>query len=201
MVSMNSKPNSAPRTLWLRRAVRRVTAVGVAFAVTFGLTGVRTDGAQVREYEIKAAFLLNFVRFVDWPADSQSAGRPVSVCVVGSDSVDDSFKAIGGRRIRGRSIVYSRIRFPNEASACDVLFVADTEKARIPDLLPRVDGSHLLTVGETDRFVDVGGVIGFVYRKNELRFEVNLDAAQRAGIGIRSELLTLASDVRGGGRH
>ncbi len=201
MVSMNSEPNSAPRVLWSRRAVRCVTAVGVAFAVTFGLTGIRTDGAPVREYEIKAAFLLNFVRFVDWPADSQSPGRPVSVCAVGSDSVDDSFKSIGGRRIRGRSIGYSRIRFADEASACDVLFVADTEKARIQDFLPQVDGSHLLTVGETDRFVDVGGVIGFVYRKNELRFEVNLDAAERAGIGLRSELLTLASDVRGGGRR
>ncbi len=191
MVDVDKRARTASR----RRTMLRATAVGVAFAVTLGLTGIRTDGAPVREYELKAAFLLNFVRFVDWPAATPNASRPVSVCVLGSDSVDESFRPIRGRRVRGRSIAYSRVRLANETSACDVLFVADTEEARIPDLLTHVDGRHLLTVGETNRFVAGGGIIAFVYRKNELRFEVNLDAAQRAGIGIRSELLTLATDV------
>ena len=191
MVDMDKRASAGSR----RRAMLRATAVGVAFTVTFGLTGIRTDGAPLREYELKAAFLLNFVRFVDWPAP-QSAPTEVSVCVLGSDAVDESFRPIRGRRIRGRSIAYLRVRLAAETSECDVLFVADTEEARIPDLLTQVRHRHLLTVGETDRFVAVGGIIGFVYRKNELRFEINLDAAHRAGIGIRSELLTLATQVR-----
>ena len=191
MVDVDKRARTASR----RRKMLRATAVGVAFAVTLGLTGIRTDGAPLREYELKAAFLLNFVRFVDWPA-SQGAPTAVSVCVLGSDAVDESFRPIRGRRVRGRPIAYSRVRLANETSACDVLFVADTEATRIPDLLTQVRDRHLLTVGETDRFVAVGGIIGFVYRKNELRFEINLDAAERAGIGIRSELLTLATEVR-----
>ena len=172
------------------------TALSVAVAITVGLTGVRAAEAPLREYQIKAAFLLNFVRFVDWPATHPGTRNTLSLCVLGSGSVDDAFSALEGRRVRRRVIAYTRIGTADETSACDVIFMAGTEDAPLPDPVPAPDGTHLLTVGETRSFATGGGIIVFVYQKNKLSFEINLDAAERAGISIRSDLLTLASAVR-----
>ena len=91
-----------------------------------------------------------------------------------------------------------------DAAGCHVLFVPATYEAPPHEVLAALDGAAVLTIGETEQFTDAGGIIGFVYRKNTLRFVINLDAATRTGLKIRSQLLTLAVDVQqghAGGNH
>ena len=180
----------------------RATVLGVVVAVTVGLTSVQAQELS-REYQIKAAFLVNFIRFVDWPPTStnRASVHSLTVCTLGPDSVRDAFAPIEGRQIRGRTIAFKHLETGEEISACAVLFVERAAGSGLADLLWNGGGTPLLTVGETNGFIAAGGIIGFVYDGNRLRFEIALDAAERAGINIRSELLTLASNVRQAGHQ
>ena len=188
-----------------RRCVRtalRATALGIALAVTVGLTSVHTQ-ERSREYQIKAAFLFNFIRFVEWPPAPSDLGslHPLTVCALGPDSVGDAFAILEGQQIKGRTLAFKHLETSEEISACAAIFVERAAESQLTDLLQNTSGTPLLTVGETRDFIDAGGIIAFVYDKNELRFEIDVGAAERAGIDIRSQLLTLAANVRQAGHQ
>ena len=188
-----------PRCVGRRRlsTVLRTTVFGVVAAVTVGLTSVQAQELS-REYQLKAAFLFNFVRFVDWPPTSADPGfvSPLTVCTLGPDSVRDAFASLNGRQIRGRTIAVKHLETGDEIPVCAALFVEREAGSDLADLLRNSGGTPLLTVGEANGFVGAGGIIAFVYDRNELRFEIDLHAAERAGLNVRSELLTLATNIR-----
>lgn len=175
----------------------RATALGIAVALTVGLTSVHTQ-ERSREYEIKAALVFNFIRFVDWPPPASDRGplTPLTVCVLGPDSVGDAFAAIDGRRTRNRTIAFTHLETTDDISACKVIFVEGAAGSQVTNLLPHTGGTPVLTVGETTGFIPAGGIIAFAQDGKKLRFEINLAAAERAGITIHSELLRLASNIR-----
>lgn len=149
------------------------------------------------EYPVKAAFLVNFAKFAEWPADSpQAQASTVSICVLGRDPFGDVLdKATAGRSAGGRPIVVQRHREVDDVRTCHVLFIAASESGRLSKILERLAGTPILSVGEQEGFARRGGVIGLVVEDNLARFEVNLEAARRTGLALSSKLLGVAKVV------
>lgn len=149
--------------------------------------------AQVTEYGLKAAFLFNFVKFVEWPPQAFASDRaPVTLCVFGQDPFGRTLEeVIQGERLGERSLV---IRRPGleELDGCHILFVSRSEAERFGTVLSKVGGRPVLTVADTDGFLQAGGAINFVLEGNKVRFLINQKAAERNGLRISSRLLRLA---------
>ena len=154
---------------------------------------------SVGEYKVKAAFLYNFTKFVEWPNHAfPDAAAPIVIAVLGEDPFGDAFDILKGKTVQGRPIVVRRIASLAEAARVNILFVASSEKSRLGSVLPAAEGMHALTVGDTKGFAEQGGMIQLVRDGDKIGFEVNLDASRRAELKISSKLLTLAKAVSGG---
>ena len=172
--------------------------VAAAVLVLLLPIGSHAQTAIVDEYQVKAAFLLNFTRFVTWPSRPPSdTATPFTVCVAGTDPfgsvLDDVFEdhTVGSRPVSIR-------RQPLDASvhACQMLFVADIQEPHVRELLDRVDRQSVLTVGEGEDFATLGGIIGLTLQANRIRFSINRQQAERAQLTIRATLLNLATIVQ-----
>jgi len=145
--------------------------------------------------KVRSAFLLNFARFVDWPASSFASGdTPFTFCVSGKalpDVLETTFRA---ETVNGRSIQLRRISEAANVKGCHLLYVTGPQT---PAMLRAASGGHVLTVGETADFLKQGGVIRFIEIANRVRFEINRGAADRAGLRVSSRLLRLAAVVEG----
>jgi hypothetical protein len=150
------------------------------------------------EYQVKAAFLYNFAKFVEWPAHAfKSPEDPVVICVMGRSPFGPLLEqAVSGKQIEGRPLAVREIAEIREAVACQILFVAAGEKKRVPAILDQIKTGAVLTVGETQNFAAAGGVINFKLEDGKVRIEVNVYAAERAKLRISSKLLSLAKIVR-----
>jgi len=161
------------------------------------LMGPRVAVAQAKtasEYEIKAAFLYNFAKFVEWPAPALADSKQAfNICVLGPDpfghSLDD---AVADKMVAGHRITVSRSPLPQDLPVCHILFVSSSQRLSSADLLNKFRGKSVLIVGESEDFAISGGTIQFVLEGNHVRFAINPDAAERAGLKISSKLLALA---------
>jgi hypothetical protein len=152
------------------------------------------EAPTANEYDLKAAFLFNFTRFVEWPRGAPDV--PFCIGVAGQDPFHGALEqAVTGRSAAGRAIVVRRLRTGDEA-ACEMLFIAGTDLYKARTMLVRLRGSPVLTVGEAPGFCRAGGIIEFSVQDRRVRLSVNLDAAQRAHLQISSKLLGVASVVR-----
>lgn len=146
------------------------------------------------EYQIKAAFLYNFAKFVQWPA--QVFPRPTSPIVIGVLGKNvfggDLEKTIHGKAINGHPLLFKEFRSTTEATNCEILFISPSEKNHLPKILNGLHGANVLTVSETDHFTEDGGMINFVIEDDRIHFQINNDAAKKAGLTISSKLLSLA---------
>lgn len=149
------------------------------------------------EYQVKAAFLLNFAKFIEWPSDVfQNEKTPITVCIFRYDPFGRSLDEIlQGKIINNRQVVVNRIAELTELNACQIVFVSEREERRLPDLLNRLKGSSVLVIGETGTFAERGGGIQFFLEDHRLRFAVNVDAVRKARLNISSKLLALAKIV------
>ena len=177
----------------LRRGSRAFVLVLLLTAVTAGFA-VTAPAAEVSEYDLKAAFLYNFVRFVDWPQDAFAGERtPLTICVLGEDPFGPSLDAVvRGEQVGERGMVIQRTGGLDDLGACHVLFVSRSERKRLAKVLARVQGQPVLTVADMEGFLRAGGVINFVQEDSRIRFLINTEAAERGGLRISSKLLRLA---------
>ena len=181
--------------------IRRALIAACFLAVA--MIGAAAQSAPVSEYEVKAAFLYNFVRFVEWPRQAfADSSTPVRICVLGGNLLGPALDRIErGKSIAGRSIISTQLRSPTEAFACHVLFVSRSDSETLKQILQRTRGLPVLTVGENDDFIALGGIINFVLDQDRVRFEINLSAAERHHLKLSSKLLAVARvvNVEGGG--
>jgi len=172
-------------------SVRLVVAIAVA------ALGAGTLRAQDLEYPVKAAFLYNFLSFIEWsPAPPGSAVAPFRVCIIGADpfgkTLDDMVK---GERVGHRPIEVARPADEEAAATCQVVFVARTDDARLPTIVRMAAGKGVLIVGETAKVLPACGAIAFVQEGERLRFDVNINAIRRQGLRASSKLLRVARDA------
>ena len=165
--------------------------------------GVRWVSAQTNtssEYQVKAAFLFHFAQFVDWPPEAfKDAGAPLTYCTVGEDPFHGALDAsMSGKTIDGRPVRVLHFKLSQEVRPCQILFLGAPEKKFLSATLVNLGASPVLTVGESQDFIEQGGMIGFLWEDNKVHFEINLGAAERAKLKISARLLTLAKKVIGG---
>jgi hypothetical protein len=175
------------RTAWLRR--------GAACALLWASLSAQVQDAAPTEYEVKAAFLYNFGRFVAWPPQPRPPSA-FAICVLGKDPfgpvLDDLIK---DKSIQGMKLVARRLERVEDAGACRILFISASEDAQLAHILAALRGRSVLTVGEAERFAHRGGMINFRLEGSKVRFDINPDAAEQAGLTISSQLLKLARIV------
>lgn len=182
------RPRRSAHTQWPVR--------GLALMVVWLLAAVGTSAqsSSPTEYEVKAAFLYNFGKFVEWPADdSAGADDTFDICVLGRDPFGDVLdETVEGKSLRGRKLVVRRIGQTAEGLNCHILFISSSEERNLGYILSVLQGRSVLTVGEMRRFAQRGGMINFRIEENRIRFEINLGAAESAGLTVSSQLLKLA---------
>jgi hypothetical protein len=150
------------------------------------------------ESQAKAAYLINFAKYVDWPAEAfAEADSPIVIAVLGDAKVaEETRKTIAGRMVNGRAMVVRQLAAGEEPGQCHILFISAAEQQRSPSLLAKAkDG--VLTVGETGDFLERGGIINLARRGQNLALEINVAAAAKARLTISSKLLAVARVVKG----
>jgi hypothetical protein len=185
----NALPMARRNRLTRRQAGLFLTAVLLAAAASEGALG---------EYEVKAAFLYNFGKFVEWPRDSSQAREPVFVIgVLGTDPFGGVLDRISrGGIIHGKPVTIRRFNTRRDLNQCHVLFISRSETSSLPEILNTLGKDPVLTVGDSEGFVRSGGAIGLFLEGNKVRFAINLKATERAGLTVSSKLLRLASSVQ-----
>jgi hypothetical protein len=151
--------------------------------------------ADTTEYQVKAAFLLNFTKFAEWPAAAfAAADSPIAICILGDDPFGSALEQmVVGEMVNRRKVAAQRIKRTPPPKSCQVLFAGESEKD-LAKILPAL-GPGVLTVGEGETFMRDGGMIAFVVENRRVRFEINQTAADRAGIKLSSRLLSVAKSV------
>ena len=162
------------------------------------LTGAATGYAQnVAEATLKAAFLLNFIKFVEWPRDVLAAGAPITTCMVGASSVAELLTQVAkGRNINGHEVLVSNRPVDGPLKTCHVVYVAGIDAAATRRLVRSLDGAAVFTISDFERFTAFGGITNFIEDDARLRFAVNVEAARRARLHLSAPMLALATIVR-----
>ena len=181
-------------SLWIARASLALAL----FAGCCARTAVAQE--QTSEYRVKAAFLLNFAKFVEWPAEALGkVTDPINVCVFGQDPFQGELEqVIHNKTVNNRALAARRISTPAEARACHIVFISSLEKARSRELLAALRDASALTVGEDPEFARSGGMITFVIDDDRVRFDINLGRAAAARVRISAKVLSVARTVRVG---
>lgn len=173
--------------------------LGSILILAFGLAiCAGTVRADTTEAELKAAFIYNFAKYVEWPADALSATPGgLTLCMLGPrDALFDALAEFDGKLVRGRSLQVRAAGRNSNLKVCQVLVFAENEGEHFEAVLKRLEGTPVLTVNGSGRFLDAGGIIGLVAEGDKLRFDINLDAARRNNLVLSSNLLKLARHVR-----
>ena len=160
-------------------------------------TPTRAQASPSVEYQVKAAFLFNFAKFVEWPSDGfQNQKDPIILCVFRHDPFGSTLdEIIRGKTINNREVMARRVNELPDLKGCQLVFVSSAEDKRLSEVLSNLNGTSALVVGESDGFAERGGAIQLFLETNKLRFAVNLDAVHRARLTVSSKLLALARIV------
>jgi hypothetical protein len=182
---------SRGRGVLLRRTIAAIVCLLFAASIALGQQ-------KASEYQVKAAYLYNFGRFVEWPAKGTTAQtNSFTICVLGRDPFGHALDAtLAGETIGNQSVAARRISSLQMSADCQILFISSSEANRLNKIIEALDKSAVLTVSDIPQFSQRRGMIQFVSEENRIRFEVNLDATQRAGLTISSDLLKVATVVR-----
>jgi hypothetical protein len=184
----------------VRQVLVWATIATVILGVLLRAGSVRAaETPALSERQVKALFLFNFAKYVEWPAGAFSnSSAPIVIGVVGEDGLGDEFRRVTGERtVNDRKVVIKQIDGTADLKDCQILFIGSSEKGRLAEILEAVKDSAVLTVGETDRFLQQEGMINFTKKENKIRLEINLVPAQRVNLKLSSKLLTVADVVLG----
>jgi len=176
-----------------RAVLRAICALVVGLARCAGQDGTTT------EYQVKAAYLFNFAKFVEWPTGAfRSPNSPLVICVLGLNPFGSDLEgSIAGKTVGGHRLQISNLPHGLDASSCQIVFIASSERGQMRQILQNLTGASVLTVGDTSGFTDDGGMINFVLEGERVRFEANVDAAEHAHLRLSARLLTVAKLVVG----
>jgi hypothetical protein len=155
------------------------------------------------EYQVKAAYLFNFLKFVEYPSEAFADPlAPIVVGVVGEDPFGSALpQVVTGKTVAGRDLVIRLYRPGEDLRGAHILFISASERKRLPVILSSLRGSSVLTVSDTVGFLDAGGMIQFLNENDRVRFAINMDSTSRAKLKMSSKLLSLARVLGGTGKE
>ena len=162
------------------------------------LSSAQVPTPEYNEYQIKAGFLVNFIKFVEWPAEAfADVSTPLVIGLIGDDPFGSTLdEVVSGKTINGRPLEVRRLKWGQDLKGCHLLFVSTSERRRLTQIIDALKGSSILTVGEMGQFNQQGGIINFVMDARKVRFEINITMADRARLRISSKLQALARAIR-----
>ncbi len=190
--------DAARPKVWSLRRFRVLTSILGLFACgnIFLAPMLRADRASVGEYQVKAAFLYNFAKFVEWPV--ASVGNTIVIGVLGDDPfgpvLDFTFE---GKTVAGKEFEVRRFQRIDQLQLCQVLFISDSEQENLSRILGALRDIPVLTVSDARNFVKAGGIIELVLEDKKIRFDINLTEARSSRLRISAPLLQLARKVEG----
>jgi hypothetical protein len=178
----------------VRRRVARTSAIAAALLCLLG-RGAYAQEARPGEYEVKAIYLYNFGKFVQYPAGG--GVESFRICVLGRDPFGATLdRTLADDTIEGKPMQAKRIDKIEDAGDCRILFISSSEDSQLKRILAALQSKPVLTVSEIPEFCDRGGMVQFVVQEKKVRFAVNLIAAEKAGLALSSQLLKIATEVR-----
>ncbi|HUK57192.1 MAG TPA: YfiR family protein [Nitrospiria bacterium] len=161
-----------------------------------GMVSVQAETLTSTEYQVKAAFIYNFSKFVEWPTETLSGDKPFVIGVLGRDPFDNALdETVSGKTVQEKKIAVKRFSKVEDALTCNVLFISNSEKDNMAKIIERLDHLPVLTVSDIGRFAEQGGMIQLIVDQNRVRFAVNRAATDKAGLKPSSQLLKLAQIV------
>lgn len=168
--------------------------------LVFGSVPAISETRVIPEYYIKAAYLYNFLLFVEWPPEAFEAPppSPINICILGDDPFEQILTPISKRTAQQRRILLHHLNINDNLRHCQVIFINTSEQQHLKEILQRTQSSHLLTVSDIPEFAHQGGMVGFVLKEGNVRLEINLEAMQSSGLKASSKLLEVAESIVGG---
>lgn len=188
----------------LTKIARLTPALAIDLLILLAGLGfaAQTSAQAVEESQVKAAYLYNFAKFVEWPSGVfRNPDDPAVICVVGDERTSDVLEpAISGKKANGRPVEARRPHAPVEFKSCQVLFIGFPDKERIAQLLNALHQSSVLTVGQSDQFIPLGGMINLAIKHTTIELEIDPEASNAVGLKISSRLLVVARLVKAPGQ-
>ena len=174
--------------------LRKKIFFGLSLGLLLAAALSRAQAPPPSAYQLKAAFLYNFAKFIDWPPEAFAENKsPFIIGVLGDNPFGNVLdQTVAGKLINDRPITIQPFRAGDAVTNCHILFISSSEKKRLPEIIQTLRTTAVLTVGETERFIETGGMVNFVQEASKIRFQINDDAAKAARLKISSKLLSLA---------
>lgn len=172
---------------------RGAFAAGLALAALLG-TGIAVASGVATESEVKAAFLFNFARYVEWPDSNED--RPITIGVLGDEDFPPVLeRVVRGKEVRDREVQVKRLRDTDDLRSCHIVYIGSDQAARQGEIRQSLSGASVFSVADFGGFAEAGGTANFVRSGNKVRFEINEGVARQAGLKVSSRLLRLATLV------
>jgi hypothetical protein len=174
-----------------------LAAAALSLVFSFGQTPAAAFQTSPAESQVKATFLYNFAQFIEWPSQAfTDRNTPFTMCLTGDSLGGMLEKTVEGETLSGRRITVRRLNPSDSLRACHLVYVGKLEARRSMEVIAAADGMPLLTVGDAEDFINLGGMIRFTEVGNRVRFEINPDPAERVALRVSSRLLKLADIAR-----
>ena len=177
---------------------RRLTAILILIAITAAAVCVTVWGEERKlgEYEVKAVFLYNVAKFIEWPEKTLDNSSKLTIYILGDDPFENNLDAIKGKLIKGKTVVVKQIDSAEGLKDAGILFISSSEKEQIKTILKGISGKPILTVGDTQSFAERGVMVNFYIENNKIRFEINMEAAKMSGLKISANLLKMGKIIQ-----
>jgi hypothetical protein len=185
----------------MRKVVSLIAITCLLSAMALGSHADSLESSDSSEYLIKAGFIYNFAKLVQWPTTAfAQPDSPIVIGILGDDPFGATLdRIVADKKINGRGLVVRRLRWSRDfkdVKDCNILFVSFSEREHIDSVVDAMKWLPILTIGDAPGFARRGGIINFTLEDNKVRFEVNVEAAKHADLTISSRLLTLARIVQ-----
>jgi hypothetical protein len=173
-----------------------------ALILVISVHATAAESGRNQEYKVKAAFIYNFIKFVDWPKEKIADSNSITIGILGKNPFGKAFEPLKDKRLREKKVIVKPFKGFEEAKQtgeeietlrrCHVLFVCRSETKYLNEIIESVRDHNVLTIGDTKDFLESGGIINFLMEDEKVRFEIHNAAAKKARLDIRSKLLRLA---------
>jgi hypothetical protein len=184
----------------MKHSIRKLFIIIGTLVLVSAVCGMQYVPAETRsptEYQVKAAFLYNFTKFVEWPERAfSSSAAPLNICIMGNNPFNTYLDDISDNKVKGRPISIQVNPGSEKLDQCHILFISATEKNQLAHVIRRLQNAGVLTVADMEGFTNAGGMINLIMKDNKVSFDINLRMARLSGLKVSSQLLKLANTVQ-----
>lgn len=182
----------------MKNSILIYTLILISLSVTITIPGVQGQSSVPTEYEVKAVFLYNFTQFMELPPTVMENRDTLKICILGKDPFGPALQIFNGEIVHNKKLLINLINNEENAYGCNFIYISDSEKRQIRRIMEKLSAMSVVTISDMEGFARSGGIIKFIIKNNKVHFMINLDAADRSGIKIRSRLLQISTIYREG---